>query len=460
MAYVYLIASYLPPSQAVTTWTAAVGLYAVLVLAFFVPRHVLAEVGAVVGIVGVVLIPNFGAPLSVKAPLAGVLAALLMVSVARFGLPDQIGKPLAFLAGFFIYALVSALSYGAMQSVQSLTLQIATVFPIAAFLLQLDGRRLERLLWTVCWIGVIEAVWAVANALEVLPLPWGILGKELGAEGQVHNLIEQLTVRGSGSLAHPLACGWFLAFCVVLLGKLSGRSRVLRSIFAVLYIAGIVFTGTRSALIIVTLTCVAILIISWRNIAIPAKIAAVFVPVALALVSAISFESLILEPLGLYGVDNTASYYQRADSADAFFALLNAPVSLLVFGGNPDQLSTRPEFYYLAQNGIFAIDNQWVSALAKTGVIGLVLLLMFISGVFRRSRSRFPCALFLVGSTLAFSPLDWNIGVVMWVILALPQVPQREPGKNTAASPSVVSDSEASNVVAGGIGKESAAGVI
>jgi hypothetical protein len=231
---------------------------------------------------------------------------------------------------------------------------------------------------------------------NIQPL-WGLLGGPIPQWGLENSLLPNATTRGIGTIAHPLPLGMFCAFCCALiLAAENIRKLTVVSVIALLF-AGIIASGTRSALF------VAVLIVAFHfcrsgNGSLIVRTSIIFVTAE---------------------VQGSLSFTHRLESLNSIPAVMSGSLPRIAFGTDPALISSMSAFDYLRSSGIEAIDNQWITLVLKFGMIGMGLIALTFFALFRGGTwAHRACAVAFVIAGCSFDELSWTIVLMILVVVA------------------------------------------
>lgn len=302
-----------------------------------------------------------------------------------------------------------------------------------------DDLGKKRILVGIVGIAALQAVLAVAEA------SFG-LGPALGREItiSVHNPYFPDINRSQGTLDHPLVLGFVLlvGFGVVLAGFTGPWRKGLP--LGLLLVCGIVATGSTSV------TFAAVLMFCIWAVSQSGPLGRTLL--ALALLAGAGFASSTGVGARILGGDfEELAIDHRLNSILAVENLIQARTVFHSLFGNG--LHSAPELF--AQNifrndGFLAIDNQFVSALAEAGVVGLVLFVVFMALFLLRTTAPYrPLAISLFFMTISFDFLAWLASASMFfMIVAIALERNRTVPLNALPPPTPLMASESKPAVA------------
>ncbi|SDZ39281.1 hypothetical protein [Herbiconiux ginsengi] len=220
------------------------------------------------------------------------------------------------------------------------------------------------------------------------------------------------SIRAQATLGHPL-----VAAMVMLIGigfTLTLRFRVGSKLLVVaLLAAGVISTGSTSAIIAAAFTVIAGFIVSGGS---NSRIARV----GLAGVVVFFVATLSLVPSGLLADVSNQNSVHRANSFLAIPRLFTSrsPVEAL-FGTGWGSEELMYQRNVLINDNFFAIDNQFTTVIVVAGGIGIVCFLAFIIGLLLKSRGSARVTLLaLVLMFLSFDVLNWAATSALFITFA------------------------------------------
>lgn len=400
------------------------GLSAILVvLAVLVPREARRGV-----IVGLVMIALFGAtsdsvPNSVSQLVQIFCAALLVVALVGAPRGAAAVRPTKMI--FFVFLalslLVTALNFPAADL---LALRLTALAALTALVVsRFSSRDLRATMYCLIALAVIEVALGLGELLVTqTPIPWGY---KVYADGSVFDnpnpLLGRTVARVQGSTGHPIPYAVVMTIGLAALAAVwRSRGVVFRVVVAVSCVLGLVLSGSRSAFVALAVAGVYLLLTS-REGSRPLRIVLASFG---ALLGAIFFFADVADAIGeLVG---SGSFTNRSGALRSIPALLGRPTAEAIFGngiGNQIELYQRG---LLPQDGFFVVDNQLVTTLAATGVVGVVLMiLVFVVGFRRAGRTARPFLLILAVMVFSFDYFVWvSLFTVLALALAIPPAEQ------------------------------------
>ncbi|MDR6691206.1 hypothetical protein J2X55_002118 [Microbacterium sp. 1154] len=385
--------------------TAALAVSALVVIVLLTCRRdwVSAIAGSLV-VAAVVLIPTFY--VSETGTKNGVLAvasvaALLVLLRRRFDASRRRGS---WLVAAYV-ALAAAATVLHPQTAQMTELVTAALPGASLLVIWLASLPSERIFLIRLIVGVstLEAIYALLEMVGLAPRLW---------ENPViypHQLLPGLT-RGEGTMGHPLMLALLLLLAVALvLSQQAKFTRPQKTASFILLSAGLFATGSRSGIIV----AVALLLFSLGGSRATRVVVGSFSALLL---------TLFLAATGFFSGNIVTSFLEgdsvghRSGALEAVPKLITQQPANVIIGngvGSVDNLFTQG----LLQTGnFFAIDNQLVTTLATTGILGLVTLVVtVVVALCQRDAIRKP----LIAVTIfffTFDVLSWPAGFSLYAL--------------------------------------------
>ncbi len=367
-------------------------------------RDVLAAVTGTTIITATMLVPTFYVSEAVvKNGVLLVAAVATLLTLLRRRLDTERHRG-AWLLGAYIALTAAATVLHPLsgQLSELLTAALPGACLLVVWLVSSTGER-QFLAKFMVFLASAEALYAVLQMLGVVPRLWG------NSVLYPHQLLAGLT-RGEGTMGHPLMLALLLLFAVALvLSKqiqFTGLERA--GIFLVLAI-GLFATGSRSGLIV----AVVLLIFSLGGTR------------TLRFILGASSAVLLVTVLAATGffTGNLVTSFLEGDSVghrtgaiDAIPKLLaQQPVDVIMGNGagSVDDLFAQG---LLQAGNFFAIDNQLVTTIVTTGLLGLVVLVaLVVVGICTRGGMRKPLIAVAV-FFFTFDVLAWPAGFALFAL--------------------------------------------
>lgn len=347
--------------------------------------------------------------------------ALVVVTALLTPRPQhrRAGPILSLLAFFSVYVLVTLAQ---VPEARSLVLRISIVSLAFAFAAtRCRARDLRVLLGGLIVLALVESVLGVAEFFVTgTPIPWG---HRLNADGSYFDDTNKIlgggNMRVQGTTEHPIPYAVVLVMgALALSARWSSLVAPVRLGAAGLMGLGLVLSGTRSALVALALGLVFLIFTSDRS----TRALRIVTTILASLVAVFAFFPVISG--ALHTLIDSGSYENRASAIASVPGLLGQSARFVLFGHGA---GSEPSLYLvglLPQNGFENIDNQLVTSLATTGLVGVGLLVtVFLTGF--RSAGRAARALILAMATMLFSfdYVAWSsMSALLAVVICLPRL--------------------------------------
>jgi hypothetical protein len=307
----------------------------------------------------------------------------------------------------FASALNSVLRFGALALMVSVVVSQLTRRDVLALLKFLVGFAVFQV-----GLGLIEV------AVLGRPVLWGYGALTSGLPALYPNtLLGETVLRVQGTAGHPIPFAMLLAaaFVVVLYLKDEWRFRFRMGLLAILSL-GLVLSGTRSALVAVGIVLVVKLLTTRSE----KRILSVFAVAVSAVIMVVLLGSSLADAYREF--TGTGSFYNRVGALASVPALLARQPLEVLFGSGVGSEASLFGRGFLQQNGFNIVDNQLVTTLATGGVVGLVLLVLFVSVAVKRSDPLTRgLIIVMVVAMFSFDYLRWfSMIALLFVVVALP----------------------------------------
>ncbi|WP_207842621.1 O-antigen ligase family protein [Williamsia soli] len=393
------------------TYGAALTVAVVTIGAFLRSDRVVGILGSSV-IVMVVLLPIHLVPNLFRLAEMLVLVLVSAVILARRPLPRTVHMSMmGLVAGYFVVTFLSTRSMGITGAMYQFILHviIGVTFLIVGLYSNPDER--QQIVRVIIGLAVVESIYAAYEVLFTPAVLWASPVPEsfkwpsdrLGSE-----IIPGL-LRAQGTFGHPLLMSMFLAVGLALTARHHFNNPMHRYWITAVILAGGFATGSRSTIIIM----IAVLFFAYG-------------PRTLSWVRGLVLTGLTLGFALLFSF-STSGVYQRFSESDSVShreGALDAAERLL------DQSFTRAmtgsgwysrewlfDRNFLQLDGFLAIDNQFVSLIATSGLIGLGIFVAIIIGSVWFAQPEYrPAVLSLFAMYFVF---DVNEFPAPWAILML-----------------------------------------
>lgn len=303
---------------------------------------------------------------------------IFLAVLAKRTSTQSVGSIAALTIALFGVALVSTL-VGNPDGLPALfrIASLAIVTTIAAGQMSASDRS-AALNWVViCAVVQLGAgVWQLASGEPPL---WGFGLQSDGSEVRYANPLLEGATRIQGTVGHPIPYSSLLALAlVVVVTTRSARRSGIATILLIGFSGGLLFAGTRSALIAVVVSLTYVFLIARssphraRNYMLAAMIA------VLTFAADFGIREATDELL------ESGSFTNRLGALQSVPGLLARPLGEAMFGSGVGSEARLFAAGALQQNGFNVIDNQAVTTLATQGVLGLIILLAIFLTSFRR----------------------------------------------------------------------------
>ncbi|ROQ39932.1 hypothetical protein EDF46_1567 [Frondihabitans sp. PhB188] len=327
--------------------------------------------------------------------------------------------PFGVLAAFFTVMVVTTLAMN--PEAQNLVVRISVVSIAFAFAAgRLERRGLAVLLDGLSLLAVIEAV---LGAIEFFvtgePIPWGRRVAEDGSFfDDTNKLLGGSSLRVQGTTEHPIPYAVVLLVGALALGvRWAAHASLLRVAAVALIGLGLVLSGTRSAIVALALGGAYLVLSSEAS----TRVLRVTVVALGGLVGAAVFLPVIADAVST--LLSSGSYENRAGALESVPRLLGQDFAHVLLGNGA---GSEPGLYangLLPQTGFQNVDNQLVTSLATTGVLGAGLLIAaFLTGFASAARPGRVLILALATMLFSFDYLAWSsMAALMAVAICLPR---------------------------------------
>lgn len=403
----------------------AAGLGALL-LATRVARDIRLGVAMAVGVAVLFVGTSRSAPTTVQdASLVAAGALVIGVALVSPRRASGVATPLLLLGAFF--AVMVAVTLTQVPEARLLVLRISLIglaFGFAASRLRV--RDIGVVLDGLVLLAVGEALLgAVEFFVTGTPIPWG---RRIADDGTFfddsNKLLGGETIRAQGTTEHPIPYSVVVGVGLVALGaRWTRHAAALRIVIVGVLGLGLVLSGTRSTLLAIGVG-LAYLVFSSDAASRALRVTAVVLG---GVVGAIAFFPTLVGAVGTLMA--SGSYENRAGALESVPRLLGQSLRKVLLGnGVGSELGLYADGL-LPQTGFLNLDNQLVTSLATTGLLGVGLLIAVFVVAFVRA-PRAGRALIIVMATMLFSfdYLAWNnMTALMALVLCLPRVRLAEP---------------------------------
>jgi hypothetical protein len=325
------------------------------------------------------------------------LALAACLAIAYFRTPDRkrADSPVVWL-----YALIGMVSAAATLAAQTpdwfyggIFVLSATVMAVGTSLSAQARRSVERVIVVT---GVVLAVVSILETFVFNDLIWFEL-----RQGQSAHAFIAGAVRAEATIGHPIVLGFVLLSSMLLILTTTRLSSLMVLALSVLGL-GIVATGSASVAAVGVLAVALSLWTRWS--ASSRSLAFVGGAIVLLLSGGVIWETISAE------LSEVNAGHRLASVSAVPQLLLNQPIPIAVFGNGWGSNETVFANGLIRQSLSTAIDNQWITTLAQSGLIGVLLLLGFVVVSVARTRRRsMPLVLSGVAMFFSFDIFLWAL---------------------------------------------------
>lgn len=270
------------------------------------------------------------------------------------------------------------------------------------------------------WFLVFALAQVVYSIPDVMGSPLPNFSYATFTGGTRHtNLLVPGAPRIQGMLEHPIVCAAILAVAVVIVVTSARHMKAVTRLGSVaVLVAGIVYTGSRSALVALAFALLVGMIIyaaSRKSRVFWTLILGAAAVIALQLQDTRAYLSAAVDEL--FG---SASYTHRSGSWSVADQLLgNRPEGQILFGSGLGSIDTLYDQNVIAKWDILrTFDNQYMTSLATAGLVGvLIVCLLMIVGTLRGSRVVKTFTVFAAAMFLSFDWLDWVAPMMVFFLM-------------------------------------------
>lgn len=420
----------MPLEMLVLLAVASIGGIALCQPRFVVPMSLLVALG------WATIIPFSGAPTSAIA--IGLVAIALVLSMGwTFGTAHRAGT-LLLVAGVMLLLLftVRGLLSGIYGPIRLLGTADAVLLMLVAS--RMRGSDLRIISNGLSVLVLIHVLYAGAEILWSLPGVWPMSDGSNDITERTNTMFPDLPGRAMSSFSHPIPLAYFLTFASALLGAAAIRfAAPFYWVPAVVGIGGVLLTGTRSAVLVLSISMLLLLLFGYRRAAVLRYLFAVTVSVVVSATVGLS------EVRGLLGLgdqfEESASYLHRRAVVASVPQLLTRDVLHIVFGWGTDLERIFDEgIVGRYSRDMYFFDNQFVATLVQVGLVGLVLYVILLgSPVLVGDGAARVGAIVVGGMSMSFDLLDHFIGQLTFMLvvgMAAAALSRRARAKSTAVS--------------------------
>lgn len=416
-----------------------VGICAAAGVALAVPRKyavALAVVGAIGGFVAVPVIAVQDVAFVVP---AAVLGLAILAVVKRW---NSLRIPRHFVTVTVYFGLFVASTAAFSQQLSPLWIALLlTACAIPTFFLasNLTENELRVVSIAVFVMLAVEVCLSFAEATRIISAIYSVSADRLTASTDLQqNTIVADWERSTGTLLHALPLS-FLAITAAGLATVKTAtfrwSRLVRLIVFAMAVATCVFASARSSLIVLALLAILTFPLG-RRVAKFLQVALISAAVLMLLIEGGFFESQ--QVVSLFG---SGSVTHRVGIASMVPLLGQEPVLNLFFGSGNDAVNLLRDL--MPNDGWLAVDNQFISTMLMTGLIGLVLLVIVLVAAWRNApgwRTVFTAQLAMFA---IFDVVLWQSSLVLLMVVlgamlnksdVVPPKSEGDPGTTKMAS--------------------------
>lgn len=383
-----------------------------------------AAIALALSIVEFALVPDSGIPNTYYFATYAFAAAACIFALTRQGLALRPNGTTWLVAAF--YFLLTCMSLGAEDANAAVrsaaTGVVGVLFVLTTSYLTRAGRSLvDR--WLIA-LAVFETGLALLQKLRGGPIVWGYLGTTPEAVHGFNPIWSPLTGRSLGTLSHPIPLALVIGVGLVLAFSTPGLRAVVRVPIAAVLLAGMIATGTRSAVVSVVIVVLLMALIQVRG---------RYRWFGRALLTATLIVFLIranIRDLSVFtSLDGTISLSNRVGAVGVFTELFNGTPLHLLLGQGRSGTSYLAAQEGLASTVVSVIDNNFVTVTVMTGLVGLAITLALCIRPFRNPQATNVYALaFMIAMFLSFDVFLWQIAMALFLYFAATPRPDPTPG--------------------------------
>ncbi|WP_406472434.1 O-antigen ligase family protein [Streptomyces sp. NBC_01615] len=372
------------------------------VILFTYRAEKLAGAITVILLTAMVLAPMHLVPQAVRFAELGALLLLPLVILMRRGL--ALGGPLPlFLIGYLIVTYCSTQASSNEGAGRQLLMHatVGLAFLVCGATLNEGERAGVQTAAVVLASG--QALYAVYEFASQPPVLWA--SAVPGASERKRHEILTGAYRAQGTFGHPLLLSMFLVVALAIVMRRPLRNQGMYAATVALLLGGVFCSGSRSALIVAV--AMVLFVFGSRNYSVTRGV----------VLSGVVGFLVALSPIGSDAYKRftgSGSLSHRLGAIEIIPNLLVQPPFELWFGHGWYSTKTLFRRGLLQNDGLMAIDNQWVATLATSGLIGVAfwLALMVVSLRAAPLQLRLPLTAaflpFLVFDVLEF-PSTWSL---------------------------------------------------
>lgn len=317
---------------------------------------------------------------------------------------------------FTAWLMLRILGQFSLTSTALQVLMLASVALVALLVPRLTRDDLPGLAMTFLVLAIVHGTYAVLEQ-EALPPLWQLRGQSVQTiEDRVNVIASWLPGRAQTSFAHPIPFATFM--CVAFLFLVHATIALRKPLYALgaaFAAVGLVCSGTRSAFVALIVALIAYLIanIRWRRLL--AMSAAAGGLVIVSLVANLT-ELLALDSR----FENSVSYIHRSQVAGSVSSLwARDDLVKWVGSGAGSTIDLFTKGIVRGAAGIRVFDNTYISLLALSGIVSLLLFAAIVLWSLRGGALAIGVATFAAVMGFSFDEQTWQIPLLMLAIGAL-----------------------------------------
>ncbi|WNB85206.1 hypothetical protein [Cellulomonas sp. ATA003] len=366
-----------------------------VVLVTLVPVRVVRGTAVAAAVSLLVLVPPFSAPwIAISMATVGALAGLVIAAL-RSRRSATVGLPILLLSAYGLVRVIASADSGSVGELAYALLLMATLVLVALTarsMADVDSQVFFRALLGLAGVQLVLAV--AEQTLRIAPM-WPPIGSSTNDIAARVNLVApMLAGRSIGSLGHALPLGTLFA-TAVLVALLGVRMRTsARALAVAAGLTGVVLSGSRSVLLVLVVVLCLLFARRARSAAVPVILAA-----GAAVVWWAANSGWLAAATDIQG---SISYRQRVGVLSSGGALFDRPVVEVLVGSGWNSVSELFALGYLSGAGLSVTDNEFVNTFARTGLLGLALLIAFLVTTYVRAGALGRVTVLMFG-VLAFS---------------------------------------------------------
>lgn len=352
---------------------------------------------------------------------ATIVMILVLFRSARPSVPNS-GQIRAGAWLFTSYVLITVASSigGQTTAAQFLVFLLAFLVAAAVCTLRFTREDVRTFMFGIFGLAVFEVILGVIELQTGRGPLWALVGRTEGP-GLRNTFLGSGDFRVLGSLGHPIIYG--MIACIVILFAVDmslALARRWRIVFGLVGVTMLVLSGTRSAVVALSVTLVYLFIVIARSAV--TRLRNAFIALIGTAFTVLLFPGLLsaLDDSTDYLV-NSGSYTHRQGAIEAIPRLLAQEDPLRwLFGTGFNSLSRAYAEGLLQNDGLDVPDNQVVTSLVTTGVIGLLAVVgLFVNAIVRGSRAFTPSLVLVAIMFFSFDALVWPVALLLITVFWL-----------------------------------------